>query len=447
MIPKTMEVLTTYGVGDWDQRFSQTVRFVPGETENRVVNLYPEIEYDSFEGFGGAITEAAGYVYSLMPEEQKKALIETYFSPERMNYQFVRIPIDSCDFSLGQYEAVSDPEDTEFRSFDFSVPERYILPMLRDAEAAAGKKLPIMLSPWSPPVYMKTNDTRDHGGRLKPACYGLWAEYLCRYIEEYRNRGFLVKRLTLQNEPKAVQTWDSCVFTAEEEKVFLRDHMWPAMEKHGLTDIEVFIWDHNKERVYEWMRDIIDEDTDKMIAGAAFHWYSGDHFEALELCRKLFPGKKLVISESCIELYKFDGSDGVGAAMRLSHEIIGDMNHGMTAFYDWNLLLDETGGPNYVGNYVLAPFMYDRSAQKLMPQLIARYFEHFSHFIHPGSLRIASTRYSEQVDATAWKRTDGRVVLVLLNKSEENQPAVVRMNDREAGVVLYPRSITTCVIA
>lgn len=443
---RKMKVMTTFGQGRWDQKFEQTVCFTERDRENQVVNLYPEITYETFEGFGGAITQGAGYVYSQMPESEKKALMEAYFSPKRMYYQFVRIPIDSCDFSTGQYQAVSDPEDTAFETFDFEMPERYILPMLRDAEKAAGKRLPIMLSPWSLPVFMKTNDTREQGGKLRPECYGLWAEYLCRYIEEYRKRGFLVKRLTLQNEPKAVQTWDSCIYTAQEEKVFLRDHMRPAMEKHGLTDIEVFIWDHNKERVYEWMRDILDEETDKMIAGAAFHWYSGDHFEALELCRRLYPDKKLVISESCIELSKFDGDDAIGSAMRLGHEIIGDMNHGMTAFYDWNLLVNEIGGPNYVGNYVLAPFMYDRQNQKLMPQLIAGYFEHFSHYIQPGAVRIASTKFSEQVDAVAWKGPDETIVLIILNKSGENQPVVVRMDDREAAAVLYPMSITTCLI-
>ena len=447
MIPKTMEVLTTYGIGDWDQKLTQTVLFVPGVTENKVVNLYPEIEYDTFEGFGGAITEAAGYVYSLMPEKDKKALMEAYFSRARMNYQFVRIPIDSCDFSLSQYEAVSDPSDTTFSTFNFDIPKKYILPMLRDAEAAAGRKIPIMLSPWSPPAFMKSNGKREQGGVLLAAYRTMWAEYLCRFIEEYRDRGFLVKRISLQNEPKAVQTWDSCIFTAEEEKVFLRDYMWPALERHGLTDIEVFIWDHNKERVYEWMRDIIDDDTDKMIAGAAFHWYSGDHFEALDLCKQMFPNKKLIISESCIELLKYDGSDAMGSAMKLSHELMGDLNHGMVAFYDWNLLLDETGGPNYVGNNCLAPFLYDTQNEKLMPQLISRYFEHFSHFILPGSVRIASTRYCEDVEATAWKRPDGTIALVLLNKSEGNQPIVVRMADLEAGVVLYPRSITSCVVS
>ena len=438
-----MDIFTTYGLGAWDQQFHQTVLFQPGETENKVVNLYPEITYQVFDGFGGAITDAAGYVYAQMDETQKKTLMEAYFSPNRMNYQFVRVPIDSCDFSLDQYEASVMPE---LNDFSFERVEKYILPMLDDAERAAGRRLSLMLSPWSPPAYMKTNGERANGGKLKKAYYGVWAEYLCRYILEYRKRGYRVVALTLQNEAKAVQTWDSCIFTAQEEKLFLTDFMWPAMEQHGLTDIQVYLWDHNKERVYEWMRDIIDEETDPMIAGAAFHWYSGDHFEALDLCSERYPSKKLIVSESCIEYYKFDVSDANGAALWLSHELMGDLNHGTSAFIDWNLLLDEHGGPNYVGNFALAPFLYDTQKKALQPHLLSQYYERFAQAVIPGSIRIASSRYTHEIEATAWKRPDGTLALVLINPSQEVKPVCVRLNDHEANVMLYPQSITTTVI-
>ena len=111
-----------------------------------------------------------------------------------------------------------------------------------------------MLTPWSPPAYMKDNADRNHGGRLKQEYKKVWADYICRYIEEYRKRGYLVKRISLQNEPHAVQTWDSCIYTAQEEKEFLRDYMWPALQEHSLGVIEIFIWDHNKERVNEESR-------------------------------------------------------------------------------------------------------------------------------------------------------------------------------------------------
>ena len=436
-----LQLHTTYGGGNWDEQFTQTVLFTPGETENRVINLYPEIEFQTLEGFGGAITDSAAYIYAMMNDVQKRKLMESYFSPARMNYQMVRIPIDSCDFSVEQYEAW-----TESGALNFDRVEKYILPMLRDAEAAAGRKLPLLLAPWSPPAHMKTNGQRHQGGKLRAECRGDYAEYLCRYIEEYQRRGCLVRALSIQNEPKAVQTWDSCVYTAAEEKAFLRDYLRPALEKHGLTGLEIYLWDHNKERVYEWMRDIIDDTTDPMVTGAAFHWYSGDHFEALDLCRQRFPGKKLILSESCIEFSKFDADDHFGAASIFAHEMLGDLNHGICFFGDWNLLLDEEGGPNYVGNYCLAPFLFDTKKKQLQPQLLQQYMEHFSRTLTPGSVRIGMSRYAESVEATAWKRPDGSLALVLLNKGEKEAPLVVRLNDQEAALVLLPRSISNAVI-
>ena len=439
-----LEIFTTYGQGKWDEQFHQVIAVKEDRgIENQVVNLYPEEEFETLEGFGGAITDAAGYVYSLMNEEQKRQVITAYFAPENMHYELVRIHMDSCDFSTDMYEAMADPGDTELHSFSFARTEKYILPMLQDAQKAAGKPLKLMLSPWSPPAFMKTNGQRTFGGSLKPEYRAMWAEYICRYILEFRRRGFEVKRISLQNEPKAAQTWDSCIYTAEEEKEFLRDFMYPALEAHGLADVEIFIWDHNKERVYERMKEVLDETTDRMIAGAAFHWYSGDHFEAMDLFRRRFPDKKLILSENCIEYYKFDGMDAVDSTQCVAHEIIGDLNHGMTAFYDWNLLLDEHGGPNHVGNFCHAPFLYHTGNKTLMPQLTQKYLAHFSHDLLPGSVRIGFSKYTEKLDMTAFKRPDGTLAVILLNKTKKPMTVHMRANGSVAEMALYPESITT----
>ena len=442
-----MDVDAVYGSGRWDQRFTQQVLFADhSETENRVVNLYPEAEFETFEGFGGAVTDAAGFVYAKMTPQQKQQFLDACFSPEHMNYQILRIPLDSSDFSVGQHEALSDPEDETLDSFSFEGMSKYILPLLNDIMEAAGKNLPLLLSIWSPPAFMKTTGRREQGGKLKDEYRERYAEYLCRHIKEFRSRGFDVRRITLQNEPKAVQTWDSCIFTAQEEKIFLRDYMYPAMVRHGLADIEVFIWDHNKERVFEWMQEIIDPETDGMIAGAACHWYSGDHFEALDLCRACFPEKKLILSESCIELSLAGSSDSIRGAIRLGHEIIGDLNHGITAMYDWNLLLDELGGPNYVQNYCLAPFLYDTKEGRLKPQLIQRYYDLFGRYLLPGSVRIGMSRFTADADVTAWRRPDGSIVVFLLNKTADSMPVVLRMKGQEASLHLFAQSLTACVI-
>lgn len=429
-------------------KFCQTVQMHEDTkgVETQVINLYPELTYETFEGFGGAVTEAAGYVYSLMDEEQKKTVVETCFSPEQMNYRLVRIHLDSCDFCLDMYEAMSDPEDVELKSFSFERTEKYIIPMLEDIRKAAGDDLQVMLTPWSPPAFMKTNGSRTQGGKLKPEYRGMWARYLCRYIREFKDRGYKVQRISLQNEPNAVQAWDSCLFTAEEEKIFLRDFMYPAMKAHGFEDMEVFIWDHNKERIYERVRDVVDEDTKHMVAGAAFHWYSGDHFEAMDLVRRHYPEMKMIMSESCLEYRLFDEKNIENVTNKLCHEIIGDLNHGMCAFYDWNLLLDEKGGPNHVGNYCHAPFLFDTNTRELLPQKTQKQYYHFAHNIVPGSVRIACTKYTEQIDAAAYKTPEGKIVVILLNKEDAPLPVNFRMQGQAAEILLLGKTMAACVI-
>lgn len=435
------------GVG-YDNKFCQTVQFHDDteEVETQVINLYPELTYETFEGFGGAVTEAAGYVYSLMNEEQKKQVVETYFSEDEMNYKLVRIHMDSCDFCIDTYEAMSDAQDTELKSFTFERTEKYIIPMLEDIKKAAGNELKLMLTPWSPPAFMKTNGDRKRGGKLKPEYRQMWAEYICRYIKEFKDRGYNVQRISLQNEPKAVQTWDSCLFSAEEEKVFLRDFMYPAMQAHGYEDIEIFIWDHNKERIYERVRDVVDDSTRHMVTGAAFHWYSGDHFEAMELVRQRYPDVKMIMSESCLEYRLFDEKNIENVTNRLCHEIIGDLNHGMCAFYDWNLLLDEKGGPNHVGNYCHAPFLYDTRTGELLPQKTQRQYYHFAHNITPGSVRIGTTKYTEQIDVTAYRTPEDKIVVILLNKGDGLLPVNFRMQGKAAEVILPGKTLASCVI-
>jgi glucosylceramidase len=443
-----VEFVTTYGDGEQNEQKIDSLIFREDfeGVENEVINLYPDVKFQELEGFGGAITDAAGYVYSQMSGEQKRQLMETYFAPGKMKYGIVRIHMDSCDFSTEMYEAMSDKNDRELRSFSFARTEKYIIPMLKDAQRTAGRPLEIMLSPWSPPAFMKTNGERKHGGSLKPEYQDFWADYICRYIKEFEERGFVVRRISLQNEAKAVQTWDSCVYTALQEKEFLKEHMYPALMNNGLSHVEIFIWDHNKERVYDRVCQTIDDTVKHMVSGVAFHWYSGDHFEALDLVRRRFPELKMIISESCIEYRKFDANDKRKNAMRLSHEIIGDLNNGMSAFYDWNLLLDETGGPNHVGNLCHAPFLYDRIEKKLLPQLIQQHFNHFSHYIEKGAVRIGFSKYTDKLDVTAFKNPDGNIVVVFLNRNSERLPVVIRLNEEIVEFEVEAEAIVTGVI-
>ena len=184
-----------------------------------------------------------------------------------------------------------------------------------------------------------------------------------------------------------------------------------------------------------------------MITGIAFHWYSGDHFDALSLIREKFPDKKLILSESCLEFSKYGVEDQCQNAGRLAHDMIGNLNHGMNGFYDWNILLDEKGGPNHVGNFCDAPYLFNVEKGELEERYVLRYYWHFAHFIKPGAVRIASTCYTSHLDVTAWENQDGSIAFVVLNRSAEELPYVLRMDGQMVNCVAKPYSMTTGVIA
>jgi glucosylceramidase len=413
--------------------------------ECNMVNIYPEIEYQTFHGFGGAITDAAGYAFSKLTDENKEKVLEYYFGKEGNDYQMVRSHIDSCDFSLEVYSAMSNPEDLSMNSFSLERTEKYILPLIQAAQVKKEEPLDLMLSPWSPPGFMKTNGERTHGGKLKPEFRSFWAEYICRYIKEYEKRGLKVNRLTIQNEPAATQTWDSCIYSAEEEKEFLRDYLYPALLKNGLSHVKLNIWDHNKERMYERAKTIIDQDTDKMVDGVAFHWYTGDHFESIRVTHEAFPDKELIFTEGCVEYSRFD-ADQLKNAQMYAHDIIGNLNGGMTGFLDWNIFLDEKGGPNHVGNFCDAPIMVNTQTGDFKVNLSHDYIGHFSKFIKKGAKRVAFSSYTDKLEITTFKNLDGSVVLVALNRQDSDMPVVIYINGEFTKINIPQKSIATAIL-
>lgn len=409
------------------------------------INIFPEYTYQTILGFGGAVTESAGYAFSTLSKENQEKILELYFGKEGNRYNIARTHIDSCDFSLGNYSAMTDPEDVELKSFTLERDEQYILPLIEAAQDKRGEALELLLSPWSPPAFMKTNGEQNHGGQLKPEFRQFWARYLCRYLKEYEQRGFKVNRITVQNEPAAVQSWDSCIYSAEEERDFIRDYLYPEMVNSGLGDVKINIWDHNKERIIQRAKVTIDHDTDKMIGGIAFHWYSGDHFEGISLAHEVFPDKELIFTEGCVEYSRFTANQLRNAQM-YAHDIIGNLNAGMHAFLDWNILLNEKGGPNHVGNYCDAPIMIDTGNNTFEIHLSYDYIGHFSRYIQRGAKRIAYTKYTDKLELTSFKNPDGTIVIVMLNRNDFDLPVTCDIDGKLFDTVVDKNTIVTAVI-
>ncbi|MBQ4618592.1 MAG: glucosylceramidase [Clostridia bacterium] len=406
-----------------------------------VINLYEEETGRVFEGLGGAATESAAHVFCQMPSDQQEKLLDLYFGGGA-DYRFLRVSIDSCDFSIAHYEAMSNPDDKALASFSLQHDEQEIIPFIKRAEKKAGRSLPILLSPWSPPAFMKTTGQRNRGGKLLPEYRDMWAEYICRYIEGYQAHGLTVKYVTVQNEPNATQSWDSCIYTGEEERVFVRDHLAPALKRHDL-DTGIYIWDHNKERVYARALESIKDDTTGLIEGVAFHFYTGDHFKALDLVKKRLPGKKLIFTEGCMEYSRPDiGRDTWYHAMKYAHEYIGDIDHGTTMLFDWNMYLDQEGGPNHVQNFCSAPVMCDVNTKEITVNHSLKAIQLIGQTATPGSIQIASSAWHPDIETVAFLKEDGSASMLLLNRGKTPLKVKPVWRDQVAEFELAPESLT-----
>lgn len=416
--------------------------------EREVVNLYPNKRYQTWEGFGGAVTEAAGYAFSLLTPEQRKEAVRICYSAQGLGYTLGRVPVDSADFALGQYCALRGFAGDGTPQLSLEREAQYLQPLLRAVQAQA-PELRLLYSPWSPPAEWKTNQSRTGGGHLLRERYQDYAGYLAEYLLAHKKLGFPVAALSVQNEAGAVQIWDSCLFTPQEEQVFLRDFLHPALRRRELGNVQLFIWDHNKERVYERACAEVDESTRSVISGVAYHWYSGSHFESLRLVSEDFPNLKLWRTEGCIELVGDHKDDGLESAQaeRYLHELIGDMNGGMSAWFDWNLMLDQRGGPNYVGNFCGAPLRCDRETGRFSLSKTYDAIWHCSHFIRPGARRIGLTRYLDRLEAAAFQNPDGQIAVVLMNSGEANLNINLRLEGQLLALTLEAATAATILIS
>lgn len=414
------------------------------ETESNLIKLYPDIYFQKVIGFGGAFTESAGYVYSQMSDSDKEQFLKMYFSDNC--YNLGRLHIQSCDFSLENYCYDSNPSDINLNEFSLERDEKYIIPLVRDA-LKINPNLRFIASPWSPPAFMKTNNNMNYGGKLKKDYYQLWADMIAKYVCLYRNDyGIYIDRLTVQNEPNAVQTWDSCVFTAEEEADFACNYLRKSLDKLNLTDVKILCYDHNKDKIVERAEDIFAfENAADIIDGVAFHWYSGDHFEALDYLSKVYPDKELFFTEGCVEYSCYKDKSSYENAQRYAHDLIGDFASGTNAMTDWNLLLDEKGGPNHVGNFCEAPIMYDIVDKKLIINDSYYAIAHFSRFVKRDAQRVLSSSFGS-VETVAFKNTDGSLVCVLMNKTDKAVDYVLRIGDLTAKMKINPEGIQSLVI-
>jgi glucosylceramidase len=412
----------------------------------------PTHSFQTLLGIGGALTDASAETFAKLPKAQQQEFLQAYYSPTAgIGYSLARTNIGSCDFSSDTYSYLAD-NDASLKSFNVKHDEQYKIPFIKQATAAAGGKLPLFVSPWSPPAWMKTNHDVLKGGKLLPQFRQAWADHYVKFIQTYEKMGMPIWGLSVQNEPMATQKWESCIFTGEEERDFIKEYLGPTLAKGGLGGKKLIAWDHNRDLVQQRASTVLDDPAAaKYVWGIGYHWYetwttSGMLFDNVRRVHETYPNTNLMVTEACIENFKFEQVNEWRLGERYGHSMINDFNAGTVGWTDWNVLLDETGGPNHVGNFCFAPIIADTKAGKLIYTNAYYYIGHFSKFIRPGAKRIATSTTRDWLQATAFRNPDGKVAVVVMNSGDKPQDFQLWIKGQAASTTAAPHSMATYVI-
>jgi glucosylceramidase len=394
----------------------------PGEKRVCLV-IDPTKTFQTVLGIGGALTDASAETFYKLPVARQQEILQAYFDPTNgIGYTLGRTHIHSCDFSSESYTYTSD-YDTNLDTFSVAHDLKYRIPFIKAALAKAGKNFTLFASPWSPPAWMKDNHSMLHGGKLKREFYGPWANYLAKFIKVYAQNGIPIWGLTVQNEPMANQSWESCIYSPWEERDFVKNNLGPTLQQAGLGDKKIIVWDHNRNFMFQWASVILDDpDAAKYVWGVGYHWYVEDNFENVKKVAEAFPHAHLLFTEGCNGPYDVTKINAWPGGEAYGQSMIEDFNNGAEGWTDWNVLLDEKGGPNHVQNYCFAPIHADTATGTLTYMNSYFYIGHFSKFIRPGARRISSSSTTEKLPVAAFVNTDGSTVVVILNATAVAQP-------------------------
>ena len=411
----------------------------------------PTHRFQTILGIGGAITDASAETFAKLPVKVQKQFLTAYYDKVNgIGYTLARTNIHSCDFSSGSYTYVSDG-DKELKSFSIEHDRQFRIPLIKKAIAASGGKLTLFVSPWSPPAWMKDNNSMVQGGKLLPEYRQPWANYFVKFIRSYEKEGIPVWGLTLQNEPMAKQTWESCYFSAEDERDYIKRYLGPTLNKQGLSDKKLIAWDHNRDLIYQTASTILnDKEAAKYVWGIGYHWYetwtgSAMQFDNVRKVAESFPDKKLMFTEGCTERFDMTRINLWSLGEIYGHSMINDFNNGTVGWTDWNILLDENGGPNHVGNFCFAPVIADTKKGELIYTNSFYYIGHFSKFVRPGARRIISSSNRDVLETTAFQNVDGKIAVIVMNRGDKNLSYLLWINNKAAKIESLPHSIVTLV--
>lgn len=442
-----------------------------------LIKINPEEKFQTITGFGGSFTESAAHVlYKLSPANRKK-IMDAYFGEEGANYSLTRTHINSCDFSTKSYAYAMTDGDKNLENFSIEEDlKNNLIPMILEAKSISKNGFNIIASPWTAPPWMKDNK-KWVGGKLLPEYNDTWALYFSKYISAYQEKGIKIWGLTVENEPHGNgNNWESMLFSPIEMTNFVQYHLGPKLKKDGKSDVKILGYDQNRAGIKEWVDEMYkDEKSSEYISGTAIHWYESTYEvfpEALQYAHQKAPNKYLIQTEACIDseiphwqddawYWKKEATDWgwdwasekekylhpkYAPVNRYAVDIIGCLNNWVDGWIDWNMVLDQNGGPNWFKNWCVAPVLADVQKDEVYFTPLYYVMAHFSKFMRPGAIKIGCTINSDTLVATAVKNPDNTIAIVVFNPTEKTETLAISIKNHTETISINANALQTIIL-
>lgn len=408
--------------------YSKTIDFAKEEDKRfQTINIDATQSFQSIDGFGYTLTGGSAYLLSKMSASSRAALLQEFFgkNDNSIGVSYLRVSIGASDLDAEVFSYNDRPAgqtDPDLQYFSLSKDTLYLIPVLKEI-LAINPNIKIMGSPWSPPVWMKTNGS-SVGGNLKPEYYSVYARYFVRYIQAMKSNGITIDAVTPQNEPQHGGNNPSLVMSFIQQADFIKNHLGPAFQAAGLAT-KIVVWDHNCDNPAYPIAILDDPAAKPFVAGSAFHLYGGD-ISALSQVHNAHPDKALYFTE------QWTGSNGTfdgDFQWHVKNVMIGSMRNWSSVALEWNLANDPNYGPHTPGGCTQcrgAVTINESTATKNVSFYIVG---QLSKFVPQGSVRIGSDVLS-QMPNVAFRTPNGKTVLVVLNESTDIQTFNIHSGDK-----------------
>ena len=408
---------------------------------------YPVIDVDStqsfqpVDGFGYTLTGGSASLINALPDARKDALLKELFlwDGDNIGVSYLRISIGASDLSASTFtynDLPAGQTDTAIAQFSIAKEQTDLIPLLKKI-ITLNPAIKILGSPWSAPVWMKSN-TAFVGGSLKPEYYRAYAKYLVKYIQAMKAEGIAIDAITPQNEPLHGGNNPSMVMTALQQADFIKNHLGPAFRAAALNT-KIIAYDHNADKPDYPITVLDDAGAAQYVDGSAFHLYGGN-ISALTTVHNAHPTKHVYFTEQWVG---GPGNFGGDLSWHVENLIIGATRNWSRNVLEWNLAADPFYNPHTPGgcsNCLGALTIGAEVSRNVAYYIIA----HASKFVRPGSVRIASNN-SGNLQTVAFKTPDGKKVLIVLNKANAYETFHIRFKNNITTVQLDAGSVGTFV--